>query len=251
MARRDVPISKVSPGEKVSRDALDTHPQRGRMFQPGMWVRTTQEWLGCPAGALAGEVIEVSLPYANGVYNLVLRPLQVEGQNLPGKVLLPAEYAEALGARVEVGQAFSDWINQGDRECVVLEIKRTRARIEFEMPNCLQRGWRPIVRVCGQPFWSVLAERQPVNRLSPFPELEPREEAAWLGAPCRPATADRLVRRHTGFDSFEQMLANRPTLEVSNPERKLLADAYDHLQAARGVPCRVDRRAQCERSLPL
>lgn len=49
---------------------------------------------------------------------------------------------------------------------------------------------------------------------------------------------DRLVRKHTGFTSFADLLDARggyfPSLDVSSPERLAIADAYDRAQEARG-----------------
>ena len=55
---------------------------------------------------------------------------------------------------------------------------------------------------------------------------------------------DALVAKHTAFKSLEQV-ANQPcyfpSLRVSNRERKIVADAYDKFQAARGDRRRASR----------
>ena len=48
---------------------------------------------------------------------------------------------------IEPGALFNLVINQGYREVEVIEIKRNRARIEYEMPNAgMMRGWIPILQ---------------------------------------------------------------------------------------------------------
>jgi hypothetical protein len=45
---------------------------------------------------------------------------------------------------VQVGDTFDRAINQGTRDCEIVAIKRTRARIEYEMPNAgMMGGWIP------------------------------------------------------------------------------------------------------------
>ncbi len=54
-----------------------------------------------------------------------------------------ALYAALLGHEVEVGLQFGEYINQNDRDCEVLVQKRTRFRIEYEMPNAgMVEAWR-------------------------------------------------------------------------------------------------------------
>lgn len=55
--------------------------------------------------------------------------------------------------QVHVGDIFSENINQGDRDCEVVAVKKTRYRIEFEMPNCVQGGWRHGVVVCDKLYY--------------------------------------------------------------------------------------------------
>lgn len=43
---------------------------------------------------------------------------------------------------VQIGATFTEWINQQWRECRIVEVKRSRFRIEFAMPTTIQRGWR-------------------------------------------------------------------------------------------------------------
>ena len=52
-----------------------------------------------------------------------------------------------FGTPLEIGDSFTQFINQGDRDCYILDIKRTRYRIEFEMPNCTQEAWRKGLRI--------------------------------------------------------------------------------------------------------
>ena len=59
-----------------------------------------------------------------------------------------------LGEPVEPGMDFIEFINQGERECFVLGVNRSRFRIEFEMPNCIQEGWRSGIRVAGKLYYS-------------------------------------------------------------------------------------------------
>lgn len=48
-----------------------------------------------------------------------------------------------LGVKVEPGKGFLEDINQADRDCEVLSLKRTRFRIEYEMPNAgMVQAWR-------------------------------------------------------------------------------------------------------------
>lgn len=57
---------------------------------------------------------------------------------------------------------------------------------------------------------------------------------------------DRLTRKHTGFDTFAQMINSeasyRPTLRPKlHSAYRILADAYDLAQAMRGDPRRCYR----------
>ncbi len=52
-----------------------------------------------------------------------------------------------FGEPLEIGEMYTEFINQGDRDCYILDIKRTRYRIEFEMPNCTQEAWRTGIRI--------------------------------------------------------------------------------------------------------
>ncbi len=60
---------------------------------------------------------------------------------------------------------------------------------------------------------------------------------------CPATRANSLTKANTGFSSFDEMLnakgSYRPSMEVSQPEMKELADLYDAAQEARGD----DRRA--------
>ncbi len=56
---------------------------------------------------------------------------------------------------VQLGDSWAEWINQDERFCKVIEIKRVRYRIEYEMPTCVQQGWRHGVRVCGRLFYQA------------------------------------------------------------------------------------------------
>lgn len=57
---------------------------------------------------------------------------------------------------------------------------------------------------------------------------------------------DAITREHTGFESFYEIVNAagnyRPTIQTTNPYLKLLADAYDQVQAASGDPRRAYRR---------
>ncbi len=71
-----------------------------------------------------------------------------------------------LSAFLVDGYGFDSWINQQVRECQVVDIKRTRFRIWFQMPNCEQYGWRHY-RSIGPwdflPFWEE-ARYQDLNQ---------------------------------------------------------------------------------------
>ena len=56
-----------------------------------------------------------------------------------------------LGVRAEVGNWLTMHINQGDRDCYITEVKRTRCRLEYEMPNAgLKGGWYPMLDFFGE-----------------------------------------------------------------------------------------------------
>ena len=51
---------------------------------------------------------------------------------------------------VAVGDLLNIHINQGDRECEVIKINRTRLRIAYEMPNAgAMEGWQPVFKHAG------------------------------------------------------------------------------------------------------
>ena len=54
----------------------------------------------------------------------------------------PTEHVRLTLQPVKVGDCYGELINQAVRDCEVIEVKRTRYRIVFEMPNCEQKGWR-------------------------------------------------------------------------------------------------------------
>ena len=55
---------------------------------------------------------------------------------------------------VVVGDTFPKEINQGERECEVVKVGRTRARIEYEMPNAgMMGGYIPIVNLFGRKLY--------------------------------------------------------------------------------------------------
>jgi hypothetical protein len=56
---------------------------------------------------------------------------------------------------VSVGDTWTDWINQGDRDCEVIAVKKLRFRIRFEMPTVTQEGWRRGTLVCGVLYYEV------------------------------------------------------------------------------------------------
>lgn len=56
-----------------------------------------------------------------------------------------------LGIRAEVGNWLTKHINQADRDCYVTEVKRTRCRLEYEMPNAgTMGGWHPMLDLFGE-----------------------------------------------------------------------------------------------------
>lgn len=68
--------------------------------------------------------------------------------------LLPQKLnAWLMSDPVKVGDFFVEKINQGDRDCSVIGIARTRYRIEFDMPKCVQQGWRTGILVAGKLFY--------------------------------------------------------------------------------------------------
>ena len=60
----------------------------------------------------------------------------------------------------------------------------------------------------------------------------------------RESVLDWLTRKHTAFESFEQMLSNspdyRPTIQLRNAETRCLAAAYDRIQELRSDPRRAE-----------
>jgi len=55
---------------------------------------------------------------------------------------------------VKVGDQFSKVINQGERDCEVIKVGRTRARIAYEMPNAGDfGGYIPIVNLFGRKLY--------------------------------------------------------------------------------------------------
>ena len=62
------------------------------------------------------------------------------------------------------------------------------------------------------------------------------------------AALDKLVAYHTAMKSMAELVNSagcyRPTLDVYNPERKIIADVYDAIQASRGDERRVFRYEQ-------
>ena len=53
-----------------------------------------------------------------------------------------------FGTRAVVGNWLKKEINQAKRDCQVVSVKRTRCRLEYEMPNAgPMGGWHPIVEM--------------------------------------------------------------------------------------------------------
>ena len=82
-----------------------------------------------------------------------------------------------------------------------------------------------------------ILEDCPKEQRAAYAQIWQREhEFAWL---------DIIVRNHTAFGSFEQLLNAagnyRPTLDMGHADRVALADAYDHQQSLRGDARRVER----------
>jgi hypothetical protein len=60
-----------------------------------------------------------------------------------------------LTGPVVLGDQLLREINQANRECVVVEVKKLRYRIEYEMPGGPQQGWRTGCRVAGRLFYAA------------------------------------------------------------------------------------------------
>lgn len=60
-----------------------------------------------------------------------------------------------FGKPVVVGDGFTEVINQGRRDCEVIAVKKTRYRIEFDMPNCVQQGWRTGTRIGDTLYYTI------------------------------------------------------------------------------------------------
>ena len=55
---------------------------------------------------------------------------------------------------LEIGDCLTLEINQGDRDCEVVAIKRTRFRVEYEMPNAgMMGGWKDGISVMGKMYY--------------------------------------------------------------------------------------------------
>ncbi len=69
--------------------------------------------------------------------------------------VMPVINAWLFGRPVKLGDSWTEWVNQDERCCKVIEIKRVRYRIEYEMPTCVQQGWRHGIRVCDRLFYQA------------------------------------------------------------------------------------------------
>lgn len=59
-----------------------------------------------------------------------------------------------FSAEVELGDTFSKEINQGERDCEVVKVGRTRVRVEYEMPKAgLMGGYIPIISLFGRKLY--------------------------------------------------------------------------------------------------
>lgn len=54
---------------------------------------------------------------------------------------------------IKVGGTYTEYINQADRVCEVIDVKRKRFRVEFEMPNVTQQGWRNGIPALGTMYY--------------------------------------------------------------------------------------------------
>ena len=67
-----------------------------------------------------------------------------------------------------------------------------------------------------------------------------------LGTENSEASLNALVSKHSAFKDMDDLLAQRkhgyrPSLDVADPERRRIADAYDAIMAALGCPLRAYR----------
>ncbi len=69
--------------------------------------------------------------------------------------VMPVINAWLFGRPVQVGDSWTERVNQDERLCKVIEIKRVRYRIEYQMPTCVQQGWRHGVQVCDRLFYQA------------------------------------------------------------------------------------------------
>lgn len=59
-----------------------------------------------------------------------------------------------FSAEVKLGDTFSKNINQGERDCEVVKVGRTRARIDYEMPNAgMMGGYIPIKKLFNRKLY--------------------------------------------------------------------------------------------------
>ena len=57
------------------------------------------------------------------------------------------------GPEAKEHEIFTAWINQAERECECVKVTKTRARIEYDMPNTGTNGaWRNLVTIAGIKF---------------------------------------------------------------------------------------------------
>ena len=59
--------------------------------------------------------------------------------------MVAAVRAIMWGVIVKVDEEFSEMINQAERDCIITEVKKTRFRVGYEMPNAgWMEGWRTV-----------------------------------------------------------------------------------------------------------
>ena len=95
-------------------------------------------------------------PSADGTYNIHLALNGAYAKDVYNKsqrdtlIILNAWLS---GAEAIEGEVFTQWINQANRECVVVALSPTRVRIEYDMPNTgINGAWRKQVKLGGLTF---------------------------------------------------------------------------------------------------
>lgn len=150
-------VAGPGSGEDVNLWFPSEHCQKGTMFTDTAVRRMVgfhDHW----------QVVKITAHTGRQDGTFVYGEMTAKKVNLQAKFFPPAAVAKAtldvddphllaklnawfFSSPVVLGDVFTEFINQADRDCSVIEMKRTRYRIEFDMPNCTQQGWRTGVRV--------------------------------------------------------------------------------------------------------